>query len=157
MKITSSAFLIILFVLMIILILIIKYVSFQNEDYTTTGAEYVTKTWQTSMENNKTDILFPEKCLPRFQKSSLIGLSYSGGGSRSYTSMIGYMRGLVSTGLYKNVDYVSTNSGGSWFNSVYTIAKTNGFTDSELLGRSIELSKMNLINLSAENFTEKMG
>ena len=156
MKITSSAFLIILFVLMIILILIIKYVSFQNEDYTTTGAEYVTKTWQTSMENNKTDILFPEKCLPRFQKSSLIGLSYSGGGSRSYTSMIGYMRGLVSTGLYKNVDYVSTNSGGSWFNSVYTIAKTNGFTDSELLGRSIELSKMNLINLSAENFTENL-
>ena len=107
---------------------------------------YYTKIWQTG---SGSDVLFPEKCLNRFNKPSTCGLAYSGGGARSYSAIIGYLRGLK--GLHNNVDYISTSSAGSWFNGVYSFATSKGISSSELLGESIQLSTMDLDALYNKN------
>jgi len=113
---------------------------------------YLTKIWQTSATKEpNSEILFPEKCLNRFNKTSYCGLAYSGGGARSYAAIIGYLRALNKTGLYSNVDYISTSSSGSWFNGVYSFATSKGISSNELLGESIQLSTMNLDALYNKN------
>jgi hypothetical protein len=111
---------------------------------------FIAKVWET---NPKEDIFFPEKCLPRFNKKNItVGLAYSGGGNRSFSSIMGYIRYINKIGLYKNVDYISSVSGGSWFNGVYSFAMSKGFSPESLLGKSLDIKNMSVINLEKENF-----
>jgi len=110
---------------------------------------YNTNVWQTYTGKK---VLFPEKCMPRFQNDNLKGLAYSGGGSRSYSSMIGYIRALNRMGLYNKIDYVSTVSGGSWFHGTYSYANAKGISIDTLLGKSLNVPTMTLKDLDKENF-----
>lgn len=43
-----------------------------------------------------------------------VGICFSGGGTRSYSTTLGYLRALLDLKLLKHVRYVSSVSGGSW-------------------------------------------
>jgi hypothetical protein len=115
-------------------------------------SSYVANVWQTEAG---TEILFPEKCIPRFQKNNLKGFGYSGGGSRSYVALIGYLRALNRMGLSDKVDYIGTVSGGSWFNAVYSYAQSKGVSRDLLLGKSLNIETMTFKNLDRENFNNR--
>jgi hypothetical protein len=133
-------------VIAIIVFVLLKFV-FLKEGFSNS---YKLKVWQTSSVNYN-NVMYPELCYDKY-KNATKGLAISGGGSRSYSSSIGYMRALIKLGLAKNIDYVSTVSGGSWFYGTYSAAKTRGFTDEQLLGKSVELSTMSEYSLDNTNY-----
>ena len=137
-----------LLVAFVVLIFVIRSVSY-SEPFQNT---FVTKVWQTSTEDGKSEVLFPEKCFPRFQKENTIGMACSGGGCRSMTALIGYQRALNRLNLYKNIDYVTSVSGGSWFNAIYLYGQSKGFTIDTLLGKNISPDVMTSDNLDKINF-----
>lgn len=65
---------------------------------------------------------------------NLVGLAVSGGGSRSVTLFVGYMRALHHLHMAEKISYLSSVSGGSWASSVYTFADLE---EAELLGMSV--------------------
>ena len=88
---------------------------------------------------------FPELCPNLVSKTPDInGVSFaiSGGGSRSFVSMMGYFRALNKMKSLNNVQYVSTVSGGSWFYGLYSYCKNNNkdLSDSDLLGENFDSS-----------------
>ena len=103
-----------------------------------------TKIWPTVISKNPYGITFPELCpsatidyginIPDINK---VSLAISGGGSRSFTCMIGYFRALNRMGYKNKAQYVSSVSGGSWFYGLYSFCQGNPkFTDEILLGES---------------------
>jgi hypothetical protein len=75
---------------------------------------------------------FPEsKYLPA--GTSNLGISFSGGGTRSASATIGEIRGLIDNGWFHKVRYVAAVSGGSWAALPYTYAD---YDDATLLGKS---------------------
>lgn len=70
---------------------------------------------------------------PVFDKGTLIGLAFSGGGIRSATFGLGVLEGLRDFGLLKKVDYLSTVSGGgyvgAWLSGNCRRAADNGVAD----------------------------
>ena len=119
---------------------------------------FMSKIWPSRNSNNT--MCFPEKILvPTIKNSTnLIGLCYSGGGARSLTCMIGYMRAMLrikrkdGKNLYESANYVSTVSGGSWFHSIYTLARKRGYTVQNLLGTGRLPKDITLTNLQNDNF-----
>jgi hypothetical protein len=63
-----------------------------------------------------------------------VGLCFSGGGSRSFEATLGYLRGLLDADLLKYVRYLSSVSGGSWANAVFSYHDEDVVTLEELLG-----------------------
>ena len=55
--------------------------------------------------------------LPRLHRAKLVALCLSGGGIRSATFNLGILQGLAKTGVLKEVDYLSTVSGGGYIGS----------------------------------------
>jgi len=103
-----------------------------------------TKIWPTVISKNPYAITFPELCpsatvdyginIPDINK---VSLAISGGGSRSFTCMIGYFRALNRMGYKNKAQYASSVSGGSWFYGLYSFCQGNPkFTDEILLGES---------------------
>lgn len=87
-----------------------------------------------------------------------VGLCFSGGGSRSFTASIGYVRGLVDITVKTNknafnaAQYVSSVSGGSWFTGTYLLAKNmKNLTDNQLLGTFRSPDNITLANLLTDN------
>jgi hypothetical protein len=87
-----------------------------------------------------------------------VGIAISGGGSRSFTATIGYVRGLVDITIHSNknafnaAQYVSSVSGGSWFTGTYLLAKNmNKLTDNQLLGTFRSPDNITLANLLTDN------
>ena len=83
---------------------------------------------------------FPERqILERFAADplgdrGLIGVAFSGGGSRAYAAAMGQMRALHELGLLSRTDYISSVSGGSWASTVLTYTDT---PLAELLGPGV--------------------
>jgi hypothetical protein len=73
---------------------------------------------------------YPE--VPDYVRPQSTALCFSGGGSRSYTASLGYLRALTDMGLMKNVRYITGISGGSWASAVYTYSQHAD--DAEFLG-----------------------
>jgi len=103
-----------------------------------------TKLWGTMISTNPYVINFPELCpgttveyginIPDINK---VSFSISGGGSRSFTCMVGYFRALNRMGYKNKSQYVSSVSGGSWFYGLYAFCQSNPkYTDDILLGKS---------------------
>lgn len=63
-----------------------------------------------------------------------VGLCFSGGGARSFEASLGYMRALLDADLLKYVRYISSVSGGSWANAVFSYHDEEVVTLNELLG-----------------------
>jgi hypothetical protein len=73
--------------------------------------------WQIDpLDYEKTgDASFPETELLKDWKDRLdLGIAFSGGGTRSATASLGYLRGLQRLGWLSRVKYVSAVSGGGW-------------------------------------------
>lgn len=97
---------------------------------------------------SKCNYYFPEQCYTNNET----GLAISGGGSRSYTATIGYMRALEKLDLFDKFDYVSSVSGGSWFASVYLYANRHN-----LLGKSVENITYETLNETNKDMSDFMG
>lgn len=80
---------------------------------------------------------------------------------------VGQMKGLDSLGLWDDIDYVSSASGGSWAASIFTYYQSGAENDAQLLGRpyppgSLNMALLNkapdgfLGNVITCNFTEKI-
>jgi len=65
------------------------------------------------------DFKFPEEAYIDSRKKN-IGLAFSGGGNRSASLTIGYLRALHHLNLIQDVKYISGVSGGSWAITPYT-------------------------------------
>jgi len=61
----------------------------------------------------------------------LVGLALSGGGIRSATFNLGFLQALSRQGHLKNVDYLSTVSGGGYIGSSLTTLLNSDFSDSD--------------------------
>jgi hypothetical protein len=116
--------------------------------------------WQTINKNNTYS--FPELCntkkyLTTIPNINKVSLAISGGGSRSFTCMMGYFRALNKLGYKNKPQYVSTVSGGSWFYGLYSYCQSNSeFANSDydtysvLLGESCSLKPDSSGNLTIE-------
>ena len=62
------------------------------------------------------------------------GVCFSGGGTRAMNCAIGQMKGLEVAGLWDDIGYVSSVSGGSWATSIFTFYHQGAANDKELLG-----------------------
>jgi len=107
--------------------------------------------------------IYPELCSEFVNEKKYspngVSLAISGGGSRSFTGAIGYIRALLELEIIpgKNAfnlsQYISSVSGGSWFTGTYLMAKgTNDYSDLDLLGLNIEISNINYTTLNNINF-----
>jgi hypothetical protein len=128
------------------------------KDYYTNNVEVVADVWNTEGNN-----IFPELC-PDFVSERKfdpegVSIAISGGGTRSYTCMIGYLRGLLELDVkegktaFTSCQFVSSVSGGSWITGTYLMAKSyNNYTDKELLGEYIGPENINYITLNEKNW-----
>ena len=99
---------------------------------TTTSPDTVlnAKVWQSTPRGNEMSYNYPE--IPDYVRPQSTAICFSGGGSRSYTASLGYMRALSDMGLMDNVRYITGVSGGSWASAVYTYSQHAN--DEEFLG-----------------------
>ena len=126
---------------------------------------YNAKLWPTIVSLTPQKLSYPEFCsssnyginIPDINK---VSIAISGGGSRSFTSTLGYFRALNRMGYKNKAQYVSSVSGGSWFYGLYSFCQTNPiFTDSIVLGNSSSLdstgipdpTNMTISNLKTDN------
>uniref|UniRef100_A0A7S3MCL6 PNPLA domain-containing protein n=1 Tax=Spumella elongata TaxID=89044 RepID=A0A7S3MCL6_9STRA len=78
---------------------------------------------------------FPEVGLLSAKPNTAI--AFSGGGSRAFSSAMGYLAALRDLDLLKNVRYIGGISGGAWATMVYTYQQ-KGTTDDVFLGEIIQ-------------------
>ena len=102
------------------------------------------KTWKYS-----NDFEFPEKKYIDTNKKN-IGIAFSGGGNRSASLTIGYLRALHDLDLIKNVKYISSVSGGSWATIPYTY-HDKSIRDETFLGELINPEDLKLEDIKQEN------
>jgi hypothetical protein len=89
-----------------------------------------------------------------------VSIAVSGGGSRSYTATIGYMKALIDIPMgndnaFNSTQYVSTVSGGSFFFGTYLFAKGVKYSNSELLGKMVPPNKINNYTLVTTNLKNR--
>ena len=134
-----------------------------NNPFSSTS--YNSKLWSTIVSSSPLNISFPELCtsnnyLKNIPDINKVSIAISGGGSRSFTCMMGYFRALNRMGYKNKAQYVSTVSGGSWFYGLYSYCQSNpSYTDVSLLGSSSGLnsdgipqpSNMTLSKLKSDN------
>jgi hypothetical protein len=65
--------------------------------------------------------------------SGIVGLCFSGGGSRALTAAMGALRGLTALGLMDRVSFISSVSGGTWASATYTYLPST-ISDDDFLG-----------------------
>ena len=94
------------------------------------------KAWQ----NNENGFKFPEADLPNISSKPKTGISFSGGGSRSYIASLGYLSALRDLDLIDNIRYIVGVSGGSWATIVYSYFQNDDIDDDTLLGPIISPS-----------------
>ena len=81
---------------------------------------------------------YPEQAHPRYSAANgKWGVSFSGGGSRSYSASVGQMRALLATGVEDKIGAISCVSGASWFGTPYTFAPQR-YSDTNLLGPIVQ-------------------
>jgi len=94
---------------------------------------------------------FPEQV---YVDPDKIAIAITGGGIRTMICMLGYFRCLLryDPDFLKRTSYISTSSGGSWFNAILTFSKCE---IDELLGESIPIDEISSETLHDYNFNNK--
>ena len=69
----------------------------------------------------------------RSSAANFVGVSFSGGGSRSLSCTMGQLRGLKYLGLLDEVFFISSVSGGTWASATFTYLPTQ-YDDDDFLG-----------------------
>ncbi len=113
----------------------------KNININSNKEKYLADVW--IVDNNK--YLFPE-IQSKLYNPNGVGISVSGGGSRSYVSMIGYMRALnklivQDKKVFNKTQFISSISGGSWFVGVYLLANKS-IEEQVLLGNSYDFNAL---------------
>lgn len=90
--------------------------------------QYNVRIWKTA-ENENSYISFPELCqnnnfVKNPPNTNKVSIAFAAGGARSLTANIGYTRALIKLGAFKDVQYVGTCSGGSWFTGLFLYARS---------------------------------
>lgn len=91
---------------------------------------YTTQAWQSVGDV----FTFPETAYPDIESKPNVGVTFSGGGSRSYTLSIGTLAAFHELDFIGNVKYIAGSSGGSWGTAVYSYYQNNSVDDSTMLG-----------------------
>jgi len=96
---------------------------------------YVSGSFETQAWQNVGDVFtFPETAYPEVESKQNVGVTFSGGGSRSYTLTIGTLAAFHELNMMGNVKYVAGSSGGSWGMGVYSYYQHDFVDDSTMLG-----------------------
>jgi hypothetical protein len=85
----------------------------------------VTRYWDIPSDDYKQagDAMFPET--PVLRDRLDLGITFSGGGTRSASASLGQLRGLERLGWLQHVKYVSAISGGAWAAIPFTYARSS--------------------------------
>lgn len=102
------------------------------------------------------DFVYPETQLDELKTKLDIGISMSGGGLRAANLSSGWICGLNELKLMSKIKYISSVSGSSWFNVVYSYQNTNDnyFLDNYILPN--ELTTTNLVNFSPTSWAQTL-
>jgi hypothetical protein len=94
---------------------------------------FVTRAWQSSGGS----YTFPETEYPDVQAKANVGITFSGGGDRSYIATMGYLGALHELGFMDRIKYIAGSSGGSWATVVYSYYQHDDISDSVMLGKIV--------------------
>jgi hypothetical protein len=94
------------------------------------------------------DYTFPENDIPYVASRPNVGVSFSGGGDRSFTATIGALGAFHELGFMGNIKYLAGSSGGSWGVTVYTYYQYDFVNDSVMLGPIVFPSDITFDNLN---------
>lgn len=109
-----------------------------------------TKTWQSEGLGK-----FPEADFIKRGKDGKYGLAFSGGGNRSASLTVGYLRALHKLGIIDRIGYISGVSGGAWAALPYTYLD-KCISDNDFLGAYFPPDKLTfdqIKNGNTLNFT----
>lgn len=83
-----------------------------------------------------------------------LAIAISGGGTRSMVASIGHFRAFKRKNqeFHKDISYISGVSGGSWFATIFTLARVDM---NSLLGESIKINDISRLTLNTTNFYNK--
>ena len=98
-----------------------------------TAYGFETLAWQ-NIHSNVHQMTFPEDSYADIASKSNVGISFSGGGDRSFTASIGYLAGIHELGVMENIKYMVGVSGGSWATMVYSYYQDDSISDDTMLG-----------------------
>lgn len=91
---------------------------------------------------------FPENDVPYVASRPNVGVTFSGGGDRSFTATIGALGAFHELGFMENIKYLVGSSGGSWGVTVYTYYQYDFVNDSVMLGPIVFPSDITYDNLN---------
>lgn len=98
-----------------------------------------TKIW----DSTDSDFKFPELDYPEISNKKNVGITFSGGGNRSASLTIGYLRALHELELIKDIRYLSCVSGGGWASIPYTY-HDKSIDEKTFLGKTIDPKTLTL-------------
>jgi len=73
----------------------------------------------------------PDSCMHDASRLRLVGLAFSGGGIRSATFCLGILQSLERLGLLRQMDYISSVSGGGYISSWFLACRRNKIASTE--------------------------
>jgi hypothetical protein len=94
------------------------------------------KAWQSVGDT----FTFPELisgAYPDIESKLNVGITFSGGGDRSFTATIGYLGAFHELGYVDKIRYIAGSSGGSWATVVYTYFQHDDIDDNVMLGKIV--------------------
>jgi hypothetical protein len=97
------------------------------------SSAFVTKAWQSLGES----YTFPETDYPDIQAKENVGITFSGGGDRSYVATMGYLGAFHELGYMDRIKYIAGSSGGSWATVVYSYFQHDDISDDVMLGKIV--------------------
>ena len=113
-----------------------------NKVRTTTDEPITCTVWNI---NNK-DFVYPESQIPIFNEKEDIGIALPGGGTRACAYSLGVLRALHKLNVLQKTKYITSVSGSSWLNSIYSYQNIN--TNEEFLGEYIPPTELTYSKLS---------
>src|SRR5262245_10196234 len=93
----------------------------------------------------------------RFGRTPQVGLAISGGGIRSATFALGLLQALHKLGLYREIDYVSTVSGGGYIGAWLFALQRRRTLDEALRRGGTEPRQVKFLRTYSNYLTPKLG
>jgi hypothetical protein len=110
----------------------------QSSYFHVASSAFVTKAWQSVGSFSSLDsYTFPETEYPDIQAKENVGITFSGGGDRSYVATMGYLGAFHELGYMDRIKYIAGSSGGSWATVVYSYFQHDDISDDVMLGKIV--------------------
>ena len=126
--------------------MLVRLLALQSQRVLFASSQFQTRAWQSVGES----YTFPETGYPDIQAKGNVGITFSGGGDRSYVATIGYLGAFHELGYMDRIKYIAGSSGGSWATVVYSYFQHDDISDDVMLGKivfpeDIEYSELHLM------------